>query len=117
MTAQFFIGVTIGVYYVGITLQELRKDVVAGTIFILVLAVLAALFTEIAVLLSLAPPREAFLAFSPGGQAEMTILAIVAGADLGYVIVVHLTRIILVITLAPVFARAFGITRGRRPRS
>jgi uncharacterized membrane protein AbrB (regulator of aidB expression) len=48
---------------------------------------------------------EAFLAFAPGGQAEMTVLAIVAGADLGVVIAQHLVRIVLVITCAPLAAR------------
>jgi hypothetical protein len=33
------------------------------------------------------------------------VLAIVAGADLGFVIVHHLTRIVLVITAAPLIAR------------
>ncbi|MBT8473895.1 MAG: AbrB family transcriptional regulator, partial [Alphaproteobacteria bacterium] len=52
-----------------------------------------------------------------GGQAEMTVLAIFAGADLGFVIVHHLVRITLVILLAPVAARLFGITRERPPPS
>ncbi|MEC9196598.1 MAG: AbrB family transcriptional regulator, partial [Pseudomonadota bacterium] len=50
-------------------------------------------------------PVEAFLAFAPGGQAEMTVLSIVTGADLGYVVTHHLMRIILVIIGAPVLAR------------
>jgi hypothetical protein len=40
-----------------------------------------------------------------GGQAEMTVLAIIVGADLGYIIVHHLTRVLLVITGAPLVAR------------
>jgi uncharacterized membrane protein AbrB (regulator of aidB expression) len=67
--------------------------------------VLAALFTELVVLLGLAPPVDGFLAFAPGGQAEMTVLAIIVGADLGYIIVHHLTRVLLVITGAPLVAR------------
>jgi uncharacterized membrane protein AbrB (regulator of aidB expression) len=39
----------------------------------------------------------------------MTVLAIVAGADLGYVIVHHLTRIVLVITGAPIAARLLRV--------
>ncbi len=99
--AQFLIGIGIGVGYVGVTLSELRRDVLAGVAFVVLLSVLALLFTEIVVLAGLAPPLDAFLAFAPGGQAEMTLLAIVVGADLGFVIVHHLTRIILVITCAP----------------
>lgn len=117
LAAQFLIGMTIGVYYVGITLAELRRDVLAGCAFMVILAALAAAFTEIVYLLGLAAPTEAFLAFAPGGQAEMTVLAIVAGADLGFVIVHHLLRITLVILLAPIAARMFGVTRGGPPPS
>jgi membrane AbrB-like protein len=105
LVAQYFIGMGIGVSYVGVTLGELRRDVTAGVAFVLVLAALAALFTEIVVLAGLAPGVEGFLAFAPGGQAEMAVLAIVAGADLGYVVVHHLTRVLLVITGAPLVAR------------
>ncbi|MEM9392757.1 MAG: AbrB family transcriptional regulator [Pseudomonadota bacterium] len=111
LTAQYFIGLGIGVGYVGVTLHELRRDVLAGVAFVIILAILAAVFTEIAVLLGLASPVNAFLAFAPGGQAEMTVLAIVVGADLGYVIVHHLTRVLLVITGAPLAAKLFRIKR------
>jgi membrane AbrB-like protein len=109
LAAQFFIGIGIGVGYVGVTLAELRRDVVAGVIFVLILAILAAAFTEIVVFLRLAPNMEAFLALAPGGQAEMTVLAIIAGADLGYVIVHHLTRVLVVITGAPIAARLLRV--------
>lgn len=111
LIAQLFIGMGIGVYYVGVTLQELRHDVLSGVAFVAILALLAAAITEIVVLAGLAHPVEAFLAFAPGGQAEMTVLAIVAGADLGFVIVHHLTRIVLVITGAPVMVRVIARRR------
>ena len=114
LAAQFFIGLGIGVGYVGVTLYEIRRDIVAGIWFVLMLAVLAAGFTEIVVLLGLAEPVNGFLAFAPGGQAEMTVLAIIVGADLGYVIVHHLTRVILVILGAPVAARVFRVKERNR---
>lgn len=107
LTAQFFIGMGIGVYYVGVTLSELRRDVLAGVAFVILLAGLAVGFTWVVTAAGLAAPIEAFLAFAPGGQAEMTVLAIVTGADLGFVIVHHLTRVVLVITGAPVALRLF----------
>ncbi|WP_417684871.1 AbrB family transcriptional regulator [Roseibium sp.] len=106
--AQFFIGTGIGVGYVGVTLAELRRFVVSGVVYVLLLAVLAVIFSEIVVQSGLAPTMEGFLAFSPGGQAEMTVLAIIAGADLGYVVLHHLTRLVLVITCAPIFAGYLG---------
>ncbi|NNK77103.1 MAG: AbrB family transcriptional regulator, partial [Litoreibacter sp.] len=113
LTAQYFIGIGIGVGYVGVTLAELRKDVLAGIVFVFILAALAAIFTEIVVLLGLAGSVEGFLAFAPGGQAEMTVLAIVAGADLGFVIAHHLVRVTLVITGAPIVAKAIQIRQKR----
>jgi membrane AbrB-like protein len=105
LAAQFFIGTGMGVGYVGVTLQEVRRDIFAGMLFVVVLAVLAAVVTEIVVQSGLARPLEGFLSFAPGGQAEMTVLAIVSGADLGFVIIHHLTRIFLVITGAPLVGR------------
>lgn len=115
LAAQFLVGISIGVGYVGVTLLELRRDVAAGGVFVVLLAALAAVFPEIAYLMGLAPPVESFLAFAPGGQAEMTILAIAAGADLGYVVVHHLARIVVVILGAPMAARLFRIAE-RVPR-
>ena len=105
LSAQFLIGIGIGVGYVGVTLSELRRDVLAGMAFVILLSILALVFTEIVVLTDLAPPMDAFLAFAPGGQAEMTLLAVIVGADLGFVIVHHLTRLFLVITCAPLAVR------------
>jgi uncharacterized membrane protein AbrB (regulator of aidB expression) len=70
-----------------------------------ILAVLAGLVAEAVVLLGLAPPIDAFLAFAPGGQAEMTVLAIVSGAELGFVVIHHLARIVVVVLGAPLLLR------------
>ncbi|MCG7518545.1 AbrB family transcriptional regulator [Ruegeria sp. Ofav3-42] len=104
LLAQFFIGCEIGVKFVGVTWPELRRVVAAGVAYVVVLAVLAAGFTAVVTTLGFGRPVEAFLAFAPGGQAEMTVLAIVSGADLGFVITHHLTRIVLVIIGAPIVA-------------
>lgn len=103
--AQFFIGVGIGTGYSGVTMSEIRHDVLSGVAFVIIIAILAAVFTEIVVLAGLASPLEGFLAFAPGGQAEMTVLAIIVGADLGYVVVHHLVRVLVVIAGAPIAAR------------
>lgn len=104
LLAQFFIGCGIGVQFLGVTWKELTRVVAAGIAYVLVLAVLAAVFSGVVTGLGLGEPVAAFLAFAPGGQAEMTVLAIVTGADLGFVITHHLTRIVIVIVGAPVLA-------------
>lgn len=112
LAAQFFIGIGLGAGYVGITSAEIRRDVTAGIAFVLIVTAIAALCAEAVVLLGLAPSVEAFLAFAPAGQAEMAVIAIVVGADLGYVVIHHLARVFLIITGAPVMARILGLARG-----
>lgn len=115
LAAQFFIGLTLGAGYAGVTLPEIRRDVVAGIVFVVIVATLAAVFTEAVILLGLAPPVDGFLAFVPAGQAEMAVLAIIVGADLGYVVLHHVTRVFLIITGAPIAARLFGVGRPKDP--
>lgn len=103
--AQFFLGLGIGVKYAGITGEELRRYVGASLGYCLLLAVLSVIFAEIVIQTGLAAPLEAIMAFAPGGQAEMVLLAIIAGADMAYVVTHHLTRVVLVITLAPMASR------------
>ncbi|MFK7745517.1 MAG: AbrB family transcriptional regulator [Roseobacter sp.] len=105
--AQFFIGMTVGVKYTGITMAEVRHDLVAGLGFCCILLVLTFFFVEIVYTLGLAPGMEALLAFAPGGQAEMTVLALIVGADMAFVVAHHVLRIVVVIVGAPFFARFF----------
>ncbi|HMO06253.1 MAG TPA: AbrB family transcriptional regulator [Paracoccaceae bacterium] len=106
--AQLFIGLSVGVKYTGITAREIRVDVGAGLVYAAFLALISIAFIEAIALTGTAPPLDAFLAFLPGGQAEMVVIAILAGADLAYVVSHHLLRLVLVITLAPLAARIFG---------
>ncbi|HET7410762.1 MAG TPA: AbrB family transcriptional regulator [Paracoccaceae bacterium] len=102
--AQFFLGIGIGVKYVGITLAEIRRVFTASIGYCLILTVLSVAFAEIVVQAGVAPPLDAVLAFAPGGQAEMVLLAIIAGTDVAYVVTHHLLRIFIVILGAPFIA-------------
>jgi membrane AbrB-like protein len=115
LAAQFFIGIGLGAGYAGVAIAEIRRFVVAGLGFTAIVAALAALFAEIVIRLQLAPPIDGFLAFAPAGQAEMAVLAIIIGADLGYVVVHHLTRVFLIIAGAPIAARLLGVGRPGGP--
>lgn len=110
--AQFFIGTTVGIKYAGITLAEVRRDLVAGAGFCVILIVLTLVFVEVIYGLGLAPGMETLLAFAPGGQAELTILALIVGADMAFVIAHHVLRIFIVILGAPLFARLFKAPQG-----
>lgn len=110
--AQFFIGMSIGCKYAGITLAEIRRDLTAGLGFCAILMGLTVVFLEVIHRLELAPGMEALLAFSPGGQAELAVLALIVGADVAFVVSHHVLRIFLVILGAPVAARVF-MTKAR----
>lgn len=116
LMAQFFIGLGIGAKYRGVTVAELRTVVLAALGFCVILTVISAGFAEVVVQLGLAEPVEAFLSFAPGGQGEMVVLAIVAGADMAFVVTHHLVRLTVVILGAPFIARrARRQARGERP--
>ena len=105
--AQFFIGMGVGIKYAGITMAEMRRDLLAGLGFCGILIVLTLIFAEGIYVSGLAPPLETILAFAPGGQAELTVLALIVGADMAFVIAHHVLRMVIVILGAPVFARIF----------
>jgi uncharacterized protein len=115
LAAQFFIGLGIGVKYRGVTMAELRTVVLAALGFCVVLTGVSALFAETVVALGIADPVNAFLSFAPGGQGEMVVLAIVAGADMAFVVTHHLVRVIVVIVGAPVAARFVRPARSAPP--
>ena len=106
--AQFFIGLSIGSRYTGITGHEVRRDLVAGLGFCVILMILTVAFVEVILFLNLAPGMDALLAFAPGGQAEMTVLALIVGADVAFVVAHHVLRLVIVILGAPLVA---GVVR------
>ena len=106
--AQFFIGMTIGAKYAGITLNEVRRDITASFGFCLILIALTLVFVGVIHALALAPDMEALLAFAPGGQAELTVLALIVGADMAFVVSHHIVRMFVVILGAPLVRKLFA---------
>ncbi len=56
------------------------------------------------------PAVALMLAFSPGGLAEMSLIAIAIGADAAFVATHHVVRIFLIVVIAPL---AFKLMRRR----
>ena len=54
-----------------------------------------------------------FLAFSPGGLTEMSLLAFAIGQDIAYVSIAHISRIVFIIFATPFVWR--GMASRRRP--
>ena len=105
LAAQFFIGLGVGAKYSGITWVEVRHFLTASITYCLIIGAASAIFALLIAGAGLAPLAAALMAFAPGGQAEMAVLAIVAGIDVAYVVAHHLVRLVLVITAAPLIER------------
>lgn len=103
--AQFFIGIAVGSKYSGITAREIRVYIGAGLVYCSLLAIISIGFIWAIANLVTRNPLDLMLAFLPGGQAEMAVIAIVAHADVGFVVAHHLLRIFIVIISAPMIAR------------
>ena len=95
--AQFFIGLGVGVRYVGITGRELREYVVVAIGYCLLTGLVCLAFIAGAQAFLPFDLLDVALAFLPGGQAEMALIAIIAGADVAYVAAHHVSRLMFVI--------------------
>lgn len=110
--AQYFIALGIGVKYVGISIEEIRKDILAGLGFCVFLLLLTLVIVSFIVLYGRAPAIEAVLSLMPGGQAELVVMALIVGADMGFVVAHHLFRIFIVILGAPILAKIMRAKSG-----
>jgi membrane AbrB-like protein len=107
--AQVVIGAAIGCRFLGISLRQMFGTMTqaAGiTLFMLGAAYAGAWvvsqFTGI-------PVNTLWLAFAPGGLAEMTLISLSLGIDVAFVSVHHMVRVIFLVSMAPI---AFKLLEG-----
>lgn len=107
---QVGLGATIGCRFVGLSLRTMVRTLVlaAGSTAIL-LAVTFCWSFAIGWATGLDPALVA-LAYSPGGVAEMSMVALSLSLEAGFVIVHHLARVVLVLVGAPLAFRIMGET-------
>lgn len=104
--AQVGIGATIGCRFAGLDLKSFARilSLAAGSTAIL-LGLTFAFAAGIARLTGLDIALLA-LAYSPGGLAEMSLVALGLALEPGVVVIHHLARVIMVLVAAPIFFRA-----------
>jgi hypothetical protein len=108
IVAQVFIGTIVGCRFVGVTLREVGRDMVLGLASASVMLSVALAFAEALHLTTGRALSQAFLAFSPGGLTEMSLLALTMGQEVAYVASAHIARIMLVIFTTPLLFRALA---------
>lgn len=103
--AQWAIGVHIGCMYLGSTTREIGRIVTQSLGFITLILLLTLAFTAVVSSVVDVDLVSVILAFSPGGQAEMNLIAIVLGVDVAYIALHHLVRVFMVIVGSQIIFR------------
>lgn len=99
--AQVVVGSAIGARFAGVSLALIRRALFysLGGTAILVAVTLAFAFTL--TLVTGIRPDALVLAFSPGGLAEMSLIALALSMDAAFVATHHIIRIFLIVVMAP----------------
>ena len=105
--AQVVIGSAIGCRFAGTKLALVRRTVGVTMISTAILLAVTLIFSVSLHLLTDLPTLDIVLAFSPGGLAEMSLVALAVGGDTAFVSSHHILRIIVVVLLAPLVFRLF----------
>jgi membrane AbrB-like protein len=104
---QVVFGTIIGFTFRGVGLQTIIKTLIATLGHFLILVAISAIFISIVAFLFDFPIVSIILAFSPGGQAEINLIAILVGASVPYITLHHIVRLFIVMNLAPIFVSRF----------
>ena len=99
--AQIILGTIIGCRFVGSSLNLIGKDMLLGAGSSLLMLGVATGFAVFVANFSGSDISQIFLAYSPGGLTEMSLLALAMGQEVAFVSISHMARITLVIFGAP----------------
>lgn len=95
--AQLVIGVHIACQFAGITVRDLFSTVSIAFGYAIVMMIAAAIFTVLVVWATGINQNAVALAFAPGGQPEMNLVALVLDFDPAYVALHHLLRVMIIV--------------------
>jgi uncharacterized protein len=106
--AQLGLGVLLGCRFQGITMKELTTTVAASAVFSVLILLFSAGVAAIVHTTFGIPMLSVLLAYAPGGQTELLLIALVLGLDAPYVALHHLMRLFTVIVGAQIVFRRAG---------
>lgn len=106
IVAQIVIGTVVGCRFIGTNSREILRDVALAIPASLAMLMVAVAAAGLITLTNDMPLSQAFLAYSPGGLTEMSLLTLTMGQDVAFVSVTHIIRITLVIAIAPTLFQA-----------
>lgn len=95
--AQVVVGTVVGCRFIGTAPGAVLRDLGLGALASSAMIGVAVVFAIIANKLTSVDLAQTFLAFSPGGLTEMSLLALAMGQDVAYVTTAHVVRLVIVI--------------------
>ncbi|MGE3065804.1 MAG: AbrB family transcriptional regulator [Hyphomicrobiaceae bacterium] len=105
VAAQISVGTMLGCQFRGLTFKEFTGTMTWGIANAVVLLVVTGAVAALVAHLTGFDPISVLLAFAPGGQTELNLLAYVLGLDVAYVALHHLMRLAIVILGAQLIFR------------
>ena len=102
---QVVFGTIIGFTFRGVKMKTIISTLIGTFGHFIILALISSIFISIAYFSFGFPIISTILAFSPGGQAELNLIAILVGANVPYITLHHIVRLFIVMNIAPIFAR------------
>lgn len=109
--AQVVVGAMVGSRFDGVSLRMVGKAVLLAIFATAVLLALAMVFGQAVESTLGIPFAAALLAFSPGGLAEMSLIALSLEVDAAYVSSHHIVRIFIIVLAAPLVFRLLSRDR------
>ncbi|RBQ27200.1 MULTISPECIES: AbrB family transcriptional regulator [Arcobacteraceae] len=102
---QIVFGSIIGFTFKNVDLKTILKTLVATLGHFIILLILCTIFILIIYHFMDFKALDILLAFGPGGQTEINLIAILVGANLPYITLHHIVRLFIVMNIAPVIAK------------
>ncbi|AXK47991.1 ammonia monooxygenase [Aliarcobacter trophiarum LMG 25534] len=102
---QIVFGVIIGFTFRNVPFKIIYKTLLATFGHFIILFILCAIFIAIIFYSLDFKVLDILLAFGPGGQTEINLIALLVGANLPYITLHHIVRLLIVMNIAPIIAR------------
>ena len=103
--AQVVLGTAVGARFAGTSVRQVRDAMLLSTGGTVALMLLTVTFSVTLGRLTGLNAEDVLLAFSPGGLAEMSLVALALHSDAAFVATHHIVRILIVVTCAPLVFR------------
>jgi membrane AbrB-like protein len=101
--AQLIIGASIGCAFARSNVLEILRAIWVALGLCLVMALITVVFVALLMAITDLNRVSLLLAYAPGGQGEMNLIALALGQDVAFIAIHHILRIFLIVTAAPLF--------------